>query len=147
LFFYKKKDVQNMLGCWPYATHKKTFFCFSDVYIYICNISWKTGYFNTRFVFPQQKKNTNHKLNTRENQRYYSFFWTGSSSAHVAGLNPAGLAGLLFAALGGRIPATVLLLLIAAHSVVVSFTGGGKSSASMAKDRRPSLLKTGAISI
>ena len=65
----------------------------------------------------------------------------------MAGLNPAGLAGLLFAALGGRIPATVLLLLIAAHSVVVSFTGGGKSSASMAKDRRPSLLKTGAISI
>jgi hypothetical protein len=53
---------------------------------------------------------------------------------------------LLFAALGGRIPATVLLLLIAAHSVV-SFTGGGKSSAGMAKDRRPSLLKTGAISI
>jgi hypothetical protein len=44
---------------------------------------------------------------------------------------------LLFVALGGRIPATVLLLLIAAHSVVVSFTGGGKSSAGMAKDQRP----------
>jgi len=60
--------------------------------------------------------------------------------------HPAVMLLLLFAALGGRIPATVLLLLIAAHSVV-SFTGGGKSSAGMAKDRRPSLLKTGAISI
>jgi hypothetical protein len=47
---------------------------------------------------------------------------------------------LLFAALGGRIPANVLLLLIAAHSVVVLFTGGGKSSTGMAKDRRPWIL-------
>jgi hypothetical protein len=40
-------------------------------------------------------KITNHKLNTRENQRYYLFFWAGSSLAHVAGLNPVGLAGSL----------------------------------------------------
>ena len=31
-FLYKKKSVQNMLGYWPYATHKKTNF---DIYIYI----------------------------------------------------------------------------------------------------------------
>jgi hypothetical protein len=62
-----------MLGYWPYATHKKIFFfCFSD--IYIATFRGKTGYFNTRFVFSQYKKNTNHKLNTQENQRYYSFF-------------------------------------------------------------------------
>jgi hypothetical protein len=43
-----------MLGYWPYATNKKTFFfCLSDIYIYIfATFRGKTGYFNTRFVFP-----------------------------------------------------------------------------------------------
>ena len=45
--------------------------------------------------------------------------------------------GAVVAVLGGRIPVDVLLLLMAAHGVVVSFTGGRKSSAGMAKDRRP----------
>ena len=48
-----------MLGYWPYATHKRNV----KKYIYICNISWKTKYFNIKFVFPQYK-NTNHKINT-----------------------------------------------------------------------------------
>jgi len=72
-----------MLGYWPYATHKKTFFCFfqTHTHIYIfATFRGKTGYFNTRFVFPQIKKNTNHKLNTRENQRYYSFVFGAGSS-------------------------------------------------------------------
>ena len=56
----------------------------------------KIGYFNTRFVFSQYKKITNHKLNTREKPTILLlFFWAGSGSAHVAGLNPAGLAGSL----------------------------------------------------
>jgi len=58
-----------MLEYWPYATHKKTFFLFfRHIYIYLQHLVEKTGYFNTRFVFPQYKKITNHKLNTRENQ-------------------------------------------------------------------------------
>jgi hypothetical protein len=67
-----------MLGYWSYATHKKIFFLFfRHIYIYIyifATFRGKTGYFNTRFEFQQYKKITNHKLNTRENQRYYSFF-------------------------------------------------------------------------
>jgi hypothetical protein len=39
--------------------------------------------------------------------------------------------------LGGRIPTTMLLLLIAAHSVVILFIGWGKSSAGMEKDQHP----------
>ena len=51
-----------MLEYWPYATHKKIYF-FSDIYIYIyiyifATFRGKTGYFNTRFVFPQYKKIT-----------------------------------------------------------------------------------------
>jgi hypothetical protein len=38
--FCIKKNVQNMLGYWPYATHKKTFL----IYMYICHIASKTGY-------------------------------------------------------------------------------------------------------
>jgi len=60
-----------MLEYWLYATHKKTFFfCFSETHthIYLQHFMEKTRYFNTRFVFPQYKKITNHKLNTRENQ-------------------------------------------------------------------------------
>ena len=30
-FVYRKKSVQNMLGYWPYATHKKIFF-----FIFFC---------------------------------------------------------------------------------------------------------------
>ena len=52
LYIYKK-NVQNMLEYWSYATHKKFF------YIYIfATFHGKTGYFNTRFVFPQYKKIT-----------------------------------------------------------------------------------------
>ena len=41
IYIYIKKNVQNMLEYWPYATHKKTFFCFfqththTHTYIYI----------------------------------------------------------------------------------------------------------------
>jgi hypothetical protein len=53
---------------------RKYFFClfFSDIYIYIIRNKY-----------------------TKKNQRYYMFFGAKSSSAHVAGLNPAGLAGSL----------------------------------------------------
>ena len=44
IFFVYKKNIQNMLEYWPYATRKKTFF-FDE-----------TGYFNTEFVSPQYKK-------------------------------------------------------------------------------------------
>jgi hypothetical protein len=57
----------------------------------------KPGILNTRFVFLQYKntkKETTKKYTKK--QRYYSFFLeVGSSSAHVAGLNPAGIAGSL----------------------------------------------------
>jgi hypothetical protein len=63
-----------MLGYWPYATHKKIFFLFFR-HIYICNISWKKlGILIPDLYFYNIKKITNHKLNTRENQRYYLFF-------------------------------------------------------------------------
>jgi hypothetical protein len=56
------------------------------IYIYICHFASKTGlyFYNIKI----------HKINTHKKQRYYSFFLrAGSSSAHVAGLNQAGLAG------------------------------------------------------
>jgi hypothetical protein len=54
-----------VLRYWPYATYKKTFFL--DKYIYAKKNQWS----------------------------YSFFFWAGSISTHVAGLNPAGLAGSL----------------------------------------------------
>jgi hypothetical protein len=71
----------------------------------------KTKYFNTRFV-PLQYKNTNQywskcsKKYTRKSQIFlkiffefiiifYFYFWAGSSSARVAGLDPAVLSGSL----------------------------------------------------
>ena len=51
ILFYKK-NIQNMLEYWPYATRKKTFF-FVNIFFFD-----ETGYFNTEFVSPQYK-NTN----------------------------------------------------------------------------------------
>ena len=51
IFFVYKKNIQNMLEYWPYATRKKIFF-FVNIFFD------ETGYFNTEFVSPQYK-NTN----------------------------------------------------------------------------------------
>ena len=37
IYFFRKRNVQNMLGYWPYATPKRIFFfVFLDIYIYVC---------------------------------------------------------------------------------------------------------------
>jgi hypothetical protein len=65
----------------------KHFVCVRNFY----NVSMKTGYFNTNFVFLQYK-NTNHKINIREKTANLSsfFFLAGSSSIHVVGLGKQG---------------------------------------------------------
>jgi len=66
------------------------------MYIYLQHFKEKPGILIPDLYFHNIKKKQNHKINTREKQRCYSFFfWAGSSSAHVAGLNPASLAGSL----------------------------------------------------
>ena len=50
--FFLKKNIQNMLEYWPYATRKKTFFFCKHFFFY------EIGYFNTDFV-SSQYKNTN----------------------------------------------------------------------------------------
>jgi hypothetical protein len=72
--FVFKKNIQNMLGCWPYATHKKNIFL--DIYIYT-----------------HTKKK--HKINTQKTNDFTRFLGAGSSLAHVAGLNSSGLVGSL----------------------------------------------------
>jgi len=63
-----------MLGCWPYATHKKNIFL--DIYIYI-------------YIYTHKK---NHKINTQKTNDFTRFLGAGSSLVHVAGLNSSGLA-------------------------------------------------------
>jgi len=48
IFLYKKKNVQNMLGYWLYATHKKTNF---DIYVYLPQLRRKPGILNMRLVY------------------------------------------------------------------------------------------------
>jgi hypothetical protein len=69
--------------------HENKAFCVCVYNFY--NVSMKTGYFNTNFVFLQYK-NTNHKINIREKTANLSsfFFWAGSSSIHVVGLGKQG---------------------------------------------------------
>jgi hypothetical protein len=69
--------------------HENKAFCVCVYNFY--NVSMKTGYFNTNFVFLQYK-NTNHKINIREKTANLSsfFFLAGSSSIHVVGLGKQG---------------------------------------------------------
>jgi hypothetical protein len=51
---------------------------------------------DTRFVFLLYKNKKNHKINTRKKPMIsLAFLGVRSSSTHVAGLNPTGLAGSL----------------------------------------------------
>ena len=69
--------------------HENKAFCVCVYNFY--NVSMKTEYFNTNFVFLQYK-NTNHKINIREKTANLSsfFFLAGSSSIHVVGLGKQG---------------------------------------------------------
>jgi len=69
IFFLYKRNVQNMLGYWPYATHKKTFFW------YICEfvaLRQKPGILNTRLIFFYNIKNSDLKTNIPENHKSLS---------------------------------------------------------------------------
>jgi len=57
----------------------------------ICNIAYKIGYFNTKFIFLSYK-NINRKINRWKKKHKPFFFGAGFNSVHVAGLNPAGIA-------------------------------------------------------
>jgi hypothetical protein len=55
-----------MLGYWPYATHKKTFFLYICIFV---TLRRKPGILNTRLIFfLQHKKNPDLEINMPENK-------------------------------------------------------------------------------
>ena len=63
-FIYKKGNSEYVKVLAVCNKQENIFFCLSDIYIYIyiyiyifATFRGKTGYFNTRFVFPQYKNN------------------------------------------------------------------------------------------
>jgi hypothetical protein len=79
--FCIKKSIQNMLGYWPYATHKKTNF---DIYVYLPQLRRKPGILNTRLVYIFYNiKKSDFKINIPENKSLSLSFFIKKNKQHV----------------------------------------------------------------
>jgi len=75
--------------------HENILYIYMYIYICICifvTLHWKLSFLNTRFLFLQYKNTKKESKYTKKND-ITRFLRAGSSSAHMAGLNPAGLVG------------------------------------------------------